>query len=100
MSRSRSANRIQDIACPPPPPSPGWALLGELGKYVRVSRDRFDDVSFSASGIRLSLSGSAGETTAVAALQPLSHGDWRVQVQNVTFAGTKASLEFRPTEGQ
>ena len=78
----------------------GWALLGEVGKYVRVSRDRFDDVSFSASGIRLSLSGSAGETAAVVALQPLSHGDWRVQVQTVTFAGTKASLEFRPAEGQ
>ena len=67
---------------------------------MRVSRDRFDDVSFSASGIRLSLSGSAGETAAVVALQPLPHGDWRVLVQNVTFAGPKASLEFRSAEEQ
>ena len=45
----------------------GWALLGEVGKYVRVSRDRFDDVSFSASGIRLRRSGSEREPRASAA---------------------------------
>ena len=76
----------------------GWVLLGEVGKYVRVSADRFEEVSFSAAGVTVRLSGSAGETTAVTALQPLAlpgGGDWLVQVRDVTFGKSgKATLAF------
>ena len=34
----------------------GWVLLGEAGAYVRVSRDRFESVTFAASGNRFSKS--------------------------------------------
>eukprot|EP01043_Picozoa_sp_COSAG02_P117757 COSAG02_NODE_54307_length_296_cov_22.355330_1_plen_40_part_10 len=26
----------------------GWVLLGEVGRYVRVSKDRFDEITFSS----------------------------------------------------
>jgi hypothetical protein len=81
----------------------GWVLLGEVGKYVRVSRDRFEDVSFSAAGITAELSGTDGESVEVAALQPTGAaqgsggegGDWIVQVKRVTFGKSgRASVRF------
>ena len=74
----------------------GWVLLGEVEKYVRVSRDRFETVDFSATGITATLSGSAGESTAVTALAPgKSPRDWSVQVKIVTFgASGKATVVF------
>ena len=74
----------------------GWVLLGEEGKYVRVSKARFDSVSFSSTGIRASLSGTEGESTSVTALQPLAGGsDWLVQVKSATFGkGGRATLAF------
>jgi hypothetical protein len=56
----------------------GWVLLGEVGRYVRVSSDRFDGVSYTdasatggGGGIVVRMSGSEGETTEVTALEPL-----------------------------
>jgi hypothetical protein len=74
----------------------GWVLLGEVDRYVRVSSDRFDDIAFSATGIHTVLSGSAGETTDITALQPISEGgDWIVQVKRVTFGSSgKATIDF------
>jgi len=79
----------------------GWALLGEVGKYVRVSRDRFEDVVVSASGVRADLSGSEGETVEVAALQPATAleggvpADWVVLVKRVTFERSgRATVTF------
>ena len=70
-------------------------LICGFCRYVRVSRDRFDDVSFSAVGIRAVLSGSAGEETAVTALQPVhGGGDWLVQTKTVRFTGPKATVTF------
>ena len=73
-----------------------------------MNSDRFDDVSFpSGGGIHMGLSGSAGETIAVAALQPVSEGDiegrnaaanassdWLVQVKQVVFTGNSATVVF------
>ena len=65
----------------------GWVLLGEVERYVRVSRDRFDGVDFAPSGIRMQLVGSEGETVALTALQLMAGGkrDWMVLVKRVTF---------------
>ena len=75
----------------------GWALLGEVGKYVRVSQDRFDDVAFDASGISMSLSGSVGETVVVTALQWVEvEADWLVLVKEASFdESRKTTLKFR-----
>eukprot|EP01052_Picozoa_sp_SAG31_P027806 SAG31_NODE_2634_length_5342_cov_2.253099_2_plen_262_part_00 len=73
----------------------GWSLLGEVGRYVRVSRDRFDEVSFFSSGIHVALSGTKGETTAVTALEPLATGDWKIHVKNVTFATSTIEFSFQ-----
>ena len=77
----------------------GWALLGEVGKYVRVSQDRFDDVAFDASGISMSLSGSVGETVVVTALQWVEvEADWLVLVKEVSFdESRKTTLKFMVT---
>lgn len=56
----------------------GWVLLGEVGRYVRVSSDRFNSVTFTAAsayssgGIVVKVRGSEGETTAVTALEPMA----------------------------
>lgn len=72
-----------------------------------VHSDRFDDVSFpSGGGIRLSMTGSVGETTAVTALQPLfpdgadrgGSADWLVQVKLVTFSSDTATVVFGNNE--
>ena len=77
----------------------GWVLLGEVGAYVRVSRDRFERVDFSPSGIEATVVGSEGETVEVTALQPkagTAAADWVVLVQRVTFPreGGKAVVTF------
>ena len=86
----------------------GWVLLGEVGRYVRVSSDRFDAISFPVGGgIKLSLSGSAGETTEVTALKPLHRApndggwgggggsrEWVVEVKQVTFSAATATVAF------
>lgn len=67
-----------------------------------MNSDRFDDVSFpSTGGVRLQLSGSVGEVTAVTALQPISLGDdgntpadWLVQVKEVVFTSDSATVVF------
>ena len=78
-----------------PVSSTGWVLLGEVGRYVRVSSDRFDAIVFSAAGIHANLSGSKGETIEVTALQPLAGGiEWLVQAKTVTFSGGAATVAF------
>lgn len=92
-----------------PVASNGWVLLGEVGRYVRVSKDRFDEIVFPSGegtedgggGIRLTLSGSAGEVTQVTALQPLRRTvarsgsvEWVVQVKEVQFSGDRATVVF------
>ena len=83
----------------------GWAFLGEAGAYVRASRERFESVRFSPSGIRVALLGSDGETVEVTALRPMqmrANGDavgqaeWTVLVKRVTFRGgsRKAEVAF------
>ena len=64
--------------------------------YVRVSRDRFEAVEFSPTGIRVHLTGSEGETVEVTALRPLSTAsdEWIVMVERVTFEGDRAVVVF------
>eukprot|EP00966_Prymnesium_polylepis_P110751 2562012-Prymnesium_polylepis.1 len=72
----------------------GWALLGEVGAYVRVSRGRFERVEFAPRGIHATLVGSEGETVEVAALRPDGAGDWVVLVKRVTFRGDSGKLQM------
>lgn len=78
----------------------GWVLLGEVGRYVRVSRDRFDGVLFSSGGIVVKMSGSKGEAVELTALQPLAVDDsaqveWVVHVRNLTFGESgRATIVF------
>ena len=90
----------------------GWVLLGEVDRYVRVSNDRFDAVSFAlpstparsdrvstggGGGITVQMRGSVGESTAVTALEPVGtaeKAEWVVHVQRVTFASESATLVF------
>ena len=72
----------------------GWALLGEVGAYVRVSRGRFERVEFVPTGIRATLLGSEGETVEVAALRPDGAGDWVVLVKRATFRGDSGKLQI------
>ena len=81
----------------------GWVLLGELGAYVSVSRDRFEriDVTPSGASLRVSLLGSQGETVDVTALRPVNTSssevllseDWVVLVKSVTFKGSSGKAE-------
>jgi hypothetical protein len=73
----------------------GWVLLGEVGRYVQVSRDRFGEVAFAAEGLRATLSGSPGEEATFTALKPAPGGDWIVQVRRVAFGESgQATLTF------
>ena len=83
----------------------GWVLLGEVGRYVRVSRDRFESVTFSVSGIRANITGSEGEVVELVALQPTrgrENRSWVVVVERVVFEAGRAWTEvafggIRPT---
>ena len=79
----------------------GWILLGDVGAYVRVSRDRIDAVSFPASGVTANVSGAVGETVELMALKPVAGAggtaafEWTVQVKRLTFgASGRATVKF------
>ena len=89
----------------------GWSLLGEVERYVRVSRDRIHDVSFAPAGIRVNLMGSEGETIELTALRPVrlsAHArkgqevvapiqDWDIIVKRAIFpkgSGGRMELMF------
>ena len=48
----------------------GWALLGELTKYVPLSPQRFSGIDCSAAGVTATVTGTAGEVVPVTLLQP------------------------------
>jgi hypothetical protein len=43
----------------------GWALLGELGKYVPVAEARFADIAADSGALSVAVAGSAGEVVPV-----------------------------------
>ena len=49
----------------------GW-VVWEEGKYVSVSRRRFENVDAAGPGLRVRLRGAVGETVKLVALQPRS----------------------------
>jgi hypothetical protein len=86
----KNDTRMFDLMLLAPVMHGGWVLLGEVDRYVSVSRDRFEAASFSASGINATLRGAAGETAVVTALQPTaataaSAPDWLIHVKSVKF---------------
>lgn len=75
--------------------------------FANANSDRFDDVSFSTSGIRVKLCGSVGEVTSVTALRPVARTDtddsnasaeWSIEVKQVTFTSTTATAVFGGSE--
>ncbi|CAJ1359089.1 unnamed protein product [Effrenium voratum] len=75
----------------------GWVLLGEVGKYVGVSRWRFLDVSAPLGGLELQLAGAVGEEVRVLALQPSGTREWTILEKQVKFEGAHATLHFGET---
>jgi len=80
----------------------GWVLLGELNKYVSVSRKRFSKVQFVPSGIVVEVNGTAGEEVTVSALQPGGadmQDDWRITEKKVVFADSQTKSVSFSSEG-
>ena len=48
----------------------GWALLGELEKWVSVSNDRFSNFAFDSESISVQVRGEEGETVHVSFFSP------------------------------
>lgn len=77
----------------------GWVLLGEIGKFVRVSPVRFTSVSVQAGGgVDVVVEGASGETVSVTFLGPMGNAangtafpdvlkDFQVVVVDVVFGG-------------
>jgi len=49
----------------------GWVFLGDLTRYVSVTKRRFRQVLFTEAGMRITVEGVAGETLVLTALQPV-----------------------------
>lgn len=49
--------------------SNGWALLGDVDKYVPLARKRVKSASVEGSGLRVTVAGVAGETVTICALR-------------------------------
>ena len=77
----------------------GWALLGELGKWVPVSEARFADVGADETGAHAAVRGKAGERVALSFLAPngtvataaCAIGDAGVATVAVSDAGTSCA---------
>ena len=67
----------------------GWVLLGELGKYVSVSRKRFPRVTATAAGISVEAVGGRREEVQIVALQPKSPSgrimEWTIHEKTLRF---------------
>lgn len=48
----------------------GWALLGEMDKWVSVSRQRFNNLQYTTDSIAVEISGEVGETVNVSFFSP------------------------------
>lgn len=67
----------------------GFAVLGELGKYVAVSPARFQSVAHTSAGVVMQLAGAAQETIAVTVLVPADGVPAaRSKVVEVTFTAS------------
>jgi hypothetical protein len=81
----------------------GWVLLGEVGKFVAVSPQRFLSVTAPAAvatGLEVTVNGTKGESIRLVALRPATPieatsaedsagtrgSDWQVVSKDVTFA--------------
>merc|ERR1711871_1514446 len=80
----------------------GWALLGELDKYVPTSPQRFGNVSCTPQGMHATVFGSAGERVAITLLRPGDGGRAAAVVHTIEVtipaSGTSA-VEFRTYKG-
>ena len=67
----------------------GYALLGEVGKYVALSPDRFEDVRLGAggAGVGVALAGAPGEAVRVAFYRPGAQPLVVVQALTLDAAG-------------
>ena len=68
----------------------GWALLGDVARYVSVSPRRFKRVAYAAAGgISALVAGAAGETVTLVALKPAAAAEagteWEVVAKEVRF---------------
>mmetsp|Transcript_70058 Transcript_70058/g.180567 ORF Transcript_70058/g.180567 Transcript_70058/m.180567 type:complete len:808 (-) Transcript_70058:158-2581(-) len=71
----------------------GWVVLGETARYVSMSSKRIVQVTYEPSGVKVLLSGVAGETVSITALRPQSRcplspnviKEWTTIVRSITF---------------
>ena len=68
----------------------GW-ILWEEGKYVSVSRRRFRSIQSTPTGLRVTVSGAAGEVVRLVALRPLATA---TRPRSSTADGGAASMEW------
>lgn len=66
----------------------GWAILGELPKFVRVSPRRFLWANSTADSMSFSVTGATGESVVIHVVAPASIPF--VRIVNVTFPATRA----------
>lgn len=79
----------------------GWVLLGEVGKYVSVSRKRFIQVSTMRGGMRVELQGVPKEETRIVALQPRTSDktEWTIIERLVRFEHSTTVIDFTAHAG-
>ena len=77
----------------------GFALLGELGKYVGVSETRFADLSVATDAMTVRVRGDPGEVVTVTAAVPKGSGQQNLGLRVLTAvlpkSGGEMSLSFR-----
>ena len=77
----------------------GFALLGELGKFVGVSETRFADLSVATDAMTVRVRGDPGEVVTVTAAVPKGSGQQNLGLRVLTAvlpqSGGEASLSFR-----
>ena len=73
----------------------GFSLIGEIGKFVRVSTSRFSKVTPTSSGFAFTVTGSAGESISIAVAAPSSSsgGGPIVRRVNVLFSTSSETHE-------
>lgn len=77
----------------------GWVLLGELGKYVSVSRKRFPRMTVTPEGLSVEALGGRNEEIQIVALQPKNPSrrimEWTIHEKTVRFDASQIVVEFR-----
>ena len=79
--------------------SSGFSLIGELGKFVRVSSSRFSNIVPTSSGFSFSVTGSEGESLSIAVAAPPASSGGTSIIRRVQVAFTASGETHEVTCG-